>query len=267
MSLLARKATATESDWHRVVAEIYADPDTDRARLMLATAAERVSRRLSPATRAFVGWSAGKDSLALGEVVAESGERLTSVIALSQLEFPSFIEYVREARPPRLIVEGRKHLDYNWLRDNERHAFPTTAAGSNGWYTRVQRAALRQFAAKTGQDLIVTGKRTVDGNHVGRTLSTGGAEYVGAGGLYYFSPIYDWSHEDLLNVLAYQGVELPFFYSWPRGFRVGTGPWPARRIVSGEDGWAEVAEIDPSVIERAARAGVTGAIDYLSRGN
>src|SRR5690606_21263276 len=107
------------------------------------------------------------------------------------------------------------------------------------------------------------GRRRADGNFVGKDLGHG-PEYVDRDGFVRLSPIADWSHEDLLHVIAWAGLPLPPIYDWPRGFIVGTGPWAARTgTLSIDHGWSEVMRIDRTVVETAAAHGIPGAARAL----
>lgn len=82
------------------------------------------------------------------------------------------------------------------------------------------------------------------------------------------SPLSDWSHEEVLACLFYEGwtlEKLPPFYRWPRGFRCGTHAWPARQwCASVADGWREVYAIEPDRVREAAGV-IASAKDFLAK--
>jgi hypothetical protein len=46
---------------------------------------------------------------------------------------------------------------------------------------------------------------------------------------------------------------MPPIYEWQNGYLCGTHPWPARQHTgSAENGWREVYDIDPSIVQSAA---------------
>ena len=56
-------------------------------------------------------------------------------------------------------------------------------------------------------------------------------------------------------------------YQWANGFQVGTGPWAAREYTgSMHNGWKEVYNINPSIVEKAAEY-LNSALKYLENLN
>lgn len=258
---LPRKQVSEQADWLVAWDAARAAPDRARAGALVAEAAERVRSRLEGALRPAFGWSGGKDSLAL-EVVARAAGVDEAVLVISGLEYPAFLAWATDNMPWRLTVECRAHLNLGWLKAHPRMLFPGTADIAARWFAQVQHAGQRHYAREHRTDVLLLGRRRADGNHMGAASAErpGDFEYRDRGGFVRYSPIGDWSHADVLNVLASYAIDLPPCYSWPRGFRVGTGPWPARQWTdSVAHGWQEVGQIDPQIVENAARHGVEGA--------
>lgn len=261
---LGRKQSSDHEDWLRVYSEIQRAPDRARADRLVAEAAERVRARLAGARRPAFGWSGGKDSLALEEVARAAGLD-TAVLVISGLEYPDFLSWATDNMPWGLTVECRSGLNHRWLAEHPEMLFPQDSGTAAKWFALVQHAGQRAYCARTGTDVLLLGRRIADGNFMGPRTSLG-HEYRDKGGFIRYSPIGDWSHEDVLHVLAAADIELPPCYGWARGFRVGTGPWPARQWTgSVEAGWDEVTEIDPGLVRTAARQGIAGAAEALER--
>ena len=110
----------------------------------------------------------------------------------------------------------------------------------------MQRTGERMFYDREGLQGVLLGRRKADGNPP-RTFYTDGY------GRRWISPIMDWTHEDVLAVCNYYGPPMPPIYRWPRGWKVGTGPWAKRRVANHEQGWREVMAIEPAIVEAAAR--------------
>lgn len=263
--LLGRKQRSSHEDWLRSWEHIRARPDTARARELVETAAGHVRRRVRGLDRVAYGWSGGKDSQGL-RVVMEAAGVTDAVLVISGLEYPAFLGWATDEMPWSLTIECRDGLDLRWLAAHPRMLFPTSAADASRWFAQLQHAGQRAYARRERLDLLVLGRRGADGNYLGDRPDDGRPpEYRDRDGFVRYSPIADWTHEDLLHVLAAYEVPLPPCYSWPRGFRVGTGAWPARQwTTSPAHGWAEVLAIDPTVVEHAARAGFTGAREALA---
>jgi hypothetical protein len=127
--------------------------------------------------------------------------------------------------------------------------FPRDSATAAKWFSLIQHRAQKEYYRANELDLILLGRRRSDGNFVGRD----GENIYTAEGVTRMSPIADWSHAEVFAAIEYTGSELPPFYRWPRGYRVGTHSWPARQWCQTEaQGWAEVHSIDPAVVELAA---------------
>lgn len=259
--MIPRKQRSTQADWTDALAAAYAEPDHARADFLVETAAAEV-RRLLPLVgrRPAFGWSGGKDSLALAEVMAAAGVG-ECVLVISGLEWPAFLGWVTDHMPWNLYVECRTQLDMGWLVEHPEMLFPADAGAAARWFALVQHTGQRHYCKRFAVDVLLLGRRRADGNYVGKGAVP---MYRDKGGFIRWSPIADWTHEDVLTVLGSRGLSLPPCYSWPRGFRVGTGPWPARQWVeTPAQGWAEVREIDPAVLAAAADADLPGAKEAL----
>lgn len=246
---LPRKQRSEQQDWIEAIEHLRREADPARARLLIEAAAERVRRRMRSLGRSFAyGWSGGKDSQALA-LVAEAAGIQESVLVISDLEYPAFLAWATDHMPQGLTIVARD-WDLDWLAAHPRMLFPQDAPTAAKWFAGVQHWGQRRYCREREVDVLLLGRRKADGNFVGR----GTDFYRDRDGFIRWSPIADWSHEDVLYVLAALEVPLPPCYGWPRGFRVGTGPWAARQWCGGqEDGWREVHEIDPDVVATAAR--------------
>src|SRR5439155_5649318 len=103
----------------------------------------------------------------------------------------------------------------------------------------VQQHAQQHYYRKHNLDVLLLGRRRIDGNFSGRDGQT---TYVSRG-ITRHNPIFDWTHEEVLACLKYEGWgdNLPPFYHWPGGYRCGTHAWPARQYCrSIAAGWREV---------------------------
>lgn len=89
------------------------------------------------------------------------------------------------------------------------------------------------------------------------------------GGYDIFAPLADWNHEEMFAYIKYNDVKLSPFYSFPRGFLIGSiamGEWTeyACKDKTIEQTWEEVYSIDKSVVENASKY-LTSARDFLAR--
>jgi 3'-phosphoadenosine 5'-phosphosulfate sulfotransferase (PAPS reductase)/FAD synthetase len=215
-------------------------------------------RTIAAGKRSAYGWSGGKDSAVIRFLCERSGVP-ECVLGISDLEYPAFLRWVTAHMPPRLEVIKNAALNLDWLAANPRMLFPQTANIAANWFNRVQHHAQNVFTRKHHLELLILGRRRAEGNFVGysgNSYSKDGVEIL--------SPIADWSHTLLFAVIQTHQLPLPPFYKWPRGFRCGTHPWPARQWCrSIEDGWREIHAIDPAIVHFAA-AKIESAQAYLT---
>lgn len=197
--------------------------------------------------RAAYAWSAGKDSIVLGKLCEQA--RITEcLIGLCDLEYPAFMAWINENKPEK-CESVNVGLGLDWLAAHENMLFPQDSATAAKWFSLVQHKAQRQYFKEHNLDMLLLGRRRADGNYVGK----GSNIYTDGKGVTRFSPLADWKHEHILAYIHYNNIPLPPIYGWKNGYLCGTHPWPARQWTGSIDnGWQEVYEIDPSIVQLAA---------------
>lgn len=254
---VGRKQGTTQADWLTALATIEQSITRAQVDALIDKTAESVRRVVAGKHVAF-GWSGGKDSVALELVMRAAGIE-QCVLVICELEFPAFLQWATDNMPHELeIVNTGQDLD--WLVAHPEMLFPQNSVAAAKWFKMVQHAGQEHYYEKHALDMLITGRRKADGNHVGP-----GGLYSNARGVTRYSPICDWTHEHLLAAIHYYNLPLAPCYGWPQGFRQGTGPWAARQWCRGiEAGWREVFAIDPSVV-RVAATRITSASEFLQR--
>ena len=210
--------------------------------------------------KAAYAWSAGKDSIVLGKLCEAAGVN-NSLIGVCNLEYPAFMQWIEENKPQscEIINVG---LDLDWLAKHEKMLFPQDSSIAGHWFSIVQHKAQREYFLRNELDMILLGRRRADGNYTGK----GGNIYTDSKGVTRFSPIADWTHEQVLAFIYYNEIPLPPIYGWKNGYLCGTHPWPARQWTgSTENGWQEVYDIDPSIVTAAAEK-IESAKRFLEKG-
>lgn len=196
---------------------------------------------------AAFAWSGGKDSIALAHVCRLAGIE-ECVFAMTNLEYPAFLQWVTDHMPERLEVIN-VGLDLDWLAQNSHMLFPQDAATAGKWFSLVQHKAQDLYFKRRAMDILLLGRRREDGNFVGRN----GQDMYEKAGVIRFSPLANWTHAHVIALIHYYALPMPPFYRWPRGYRCGTHPWAARQwCASIRHGFQEVYAIDPSIVEEAA---------------
>ncbi len=246
MVTLRRKQRSDQGDWLKAIANIeQAVPRVHLAELISRTSSEIL--RVTKGKRVGYGWSGGKDSVVLRGLMEDLGIR-RCCLGMTNLEYPAFLQWVTVNMPPELQIFNNG-WDLDWLCDHPDMLFPPDATTAGKWFKGVNHFGQDQFFKARGLDMIILGRRVADGNHCGPN-----GVYTNRRGITRYSPLRHWTHEEALAYIKYFKCSLPPCYSWPRGYRVGTGSWPARQWTrSVQHGWSEVWRIDSSIVRAAAQ--------------
>lgn len=214
-------------------------------------------RKAIAGKKAAYSWSAGKDSIVLGEICRKAGVA-DCVLAIYDLEYPAFTNWIEEHKPENLeIINTGQNLE--WLKKHPEMLFPQDSKTAARWFSIVQHRVQARYYKEHDLDLILLGRRRADGNYCGR----GSNKYTDGKGVTRYSPLSGWSHEAVLAYIHYYHVPLPPIYDWANGYLCGTHPWAARQWTGSEQGgWNEVYHIDPEIVIEAAKV-IPGARKYL----
>ena len=220
-------------------------------------ARERIKRNMK-GEKVAVSWSGGKDSIVLEHICRDLGIE-KNVWVRCNLEYQQVAGWIKENAPKGLEIVNTGQ-DLQWLAENKHMLFPQHAEIASVWFKQVQNEGQRRYFKKSDIDMFLVGRRKIDGNDPGKE----GMD-IDEHGVVRYAPIYDWRHEDLLAYMEYYEIDWPPFYFWANGFQVGTGPWAAREYTGSiQNGWQEVYEIEPEVVERAAYY-LDSAADFLNK--
>ncbi len=214
-------------------------------------------RQMTDGKKAAYAWSAGKDSLVLGEICRDSGVT-DCMMAICNLEYPVFLKWVDRYKPKELEIINTGQ-DLEWLSKHLNMLFPQDSATAAKWFSIVQHRAQAKYYKAHELDLLLLGRRRADGNYCGR----GSNIYTDGKGVARYSPLAAWSHEEILAYIHYHKLAIPPIYGWKNGFLCGTHPWPARQWTGSiENGWEEVYEIDQDIVKKAAEF-IESAAEFL----
>jgi 3'-phosphoadenosine 5'-phosphosulfate sulfotransferase (PAPS reductase)/FAD synthetase len=246
MKLARKQGIADQATWQAAIRTARAEWPDDRLDNLIDRTVTQI-RTITRDARVAYGWSGGKDSLAL-EYVCDLAGITDCVLAISDLEHPEFLQWVTAHMPDGLTVLSTGQ-DLAWLRDHPNMLFPQGPYGPR-WFSIVNHRGQERYYRDQNLDVLLLGRRRVDGNYCG---PAGARLYTNQRGITRYSPLADWPHEAVFALIERERIDLPPCYSWPRGFQVGTGAWPARQWTNSIDhGFSEVWQIDPDVIRGAA---------------
>lgn len=249
--VLKAKSAYSNDDVQRVWETITDYVSEDEAGQAVEDAAAETRTVLDGRTNdAVYGWSGGKDSIALQVVMERAGVRRALLGTIPHLEFQGYLTWCLDHQPDGLTHLPNTEITPAWLArpQNDRYLFPTNSTDGYRWTMLGTRRAQHLYQQEHHPRLQIYGRRTMDGNsipntpygiHTTRRLTT-------------YSPIRHWSHEMVLAVIHYNRRPLPPTYSWPNGWKTGTGSWPGRRVGTRDESFAETYAIEPERLVEAA---------------
>ncbi len=244
--VLGRKQRIKNTDWIETLDKIEQLVSEKELNQLVEKTLKEIKKKIKGKKAAYA-WSGGKDSLVLGELCQRVG-MMPCVLVVCNLEYKAFMEWVEVHKPPELSVINTGQ-DINWLVSHPNMLFPQDSKCAAHWFHIVQHRGQEKYYKEQNLDMMLLGRRRADGNYVGR----GGNIYTNAQGITRYSPLSDWTHEQILAYIHYHGLELPPVYGWKNGYLCGTHPWAARQWTGGvENAWAEIHVIDADIVIDAA---------------
>lgn len=244
--ILGRKQRIENSDWIDTFEKIEQLVSKEELDQLVEKTIEDIRNRTAGKKAAYA-WSGGKDSLVLGEICRRSGIT-PCVLVICNLEYKAFTEWVEENKPPELSVINTGQ-DMKWLAAHPNMLFPQDSKFASQWFQIVQRRGQTKYYKERSLDMLLLGRRKADGNYVGK----GDNIYTNGQGVTRYSPLSDWTHEQILAYIHYYKAPMPPIYGWKNGYVCGTHPWPARqRTENIENAWAEIYEIEKEIVIEAA---------------
>ena len=255
-NVLGRKQRIKNSEWIEALADIEQKVSKKELDQLVSRTIKEIKKK-AKGKKAAYAWSGGKDSLVLGEICRQAGI-IPCVLVICNLEYKAFIEWVEAHKPPELSIINTGQ-DISWLAAHPQMLFPQDSKTAAQWFHIVQHRGQAKYYKAEQLDMLLLGRRRADGNYVGK----GDNIYTNGQGVTRYSPLSDWTHEQILAYIHYYHLEMPPIYGWKNGYLCGTHPWPARQWTGDiENAWSEIYEIDSSIVAEAA-GHIQSAKDYL----
>ena len=257
----------------------YDDSDFARAWAVIRSLVDRrwIDKRISDAVTTVLrvadrygqpgyAWSGGKDSVALQVVMDRCGV-IDGVMCACPLDLPEHLDWCDSARPDGVTIRMRDDLDDEWLMgDGRKYLFCNARTEKDAllgqrFQIMHHRDPIREAYAEMRLGVIFTGRRKQDKN------AAASPDKPTRDGARYCNPIYDWTHEETMAAIVYNGLRIsPSYGNVPLCWYDGPRSWNARKVDSHEAGWRETYDLDTNIVRRMA-AGFDGARrELISRG-
>lgn len=244
--LLKKKQSIKNSEWLEAIKNIERIVPREALHEKVKKTVEEIKATTADKKCAYA-WSGGKDSIVLG-IICEMAGIKDCVLVVCDLEYKAFMDWVEENKPEKLAIVNTGQ-DLKWLAAHPQMLFPQDSKMAARWFQIVQHRGQAKYYKENNLDIMLLGRRRSDGNYVGK----GSNIYTNGKGITRYSPLADWSHEEILAFIYYYNAKIPPIYEWENGYLCGTHPWPARQWTGSiENGWKEVYEIDSSIVTEAA---------------
>ncbi len=252
--MLGRKQNINNEEWFEAVFNIEKTVRREEIEKLTELTVCEIKRNTKGLNSAYA-WSGGKDSIVLGDICQKAGID-NCMTGVCNLEYPEFLKWIKVNKPKSCVIINTGQ-DIHWLSKNQNMLFPKESGTASKWFSIVQHKAQRKYVKENNIDVLLLGRRKADGNFVGKGKNI----YTNSKGVTRYSPLADWSHEDILAYIYYNKMSLPPIYNWHNGYKCGTHPWPARQWTDG-NGWREIFNIDRNIVILAA-AHIQSAADFL----
>lgn len=264
--LKKKQGVKDNNEWLKAFETCTALHSREHINRLTAKTIDRIRRIANRYNNICSGWIAGKDSLVLDHILKKSLIPYTPIMWRGVNEWSCMKEWIEENKPKNIIFEIidkfdfpflEKHPDYLFCKGNTRQLLM-----AEKWKRQNQDIKKHHF------DLFIVGRRLKDGNQCGNKEN----DYtVKKDGYTVFSPLADWTHEELLAYIRYNGISLPPFYKFKRGFLIGSiamGEWTEYACLdkTEDEVWFEIYEIEKGLITNAAKH-LTSAKEFLRRYN
>lgn len=243
--MLGRKQNITNEQFRECAKNAHKYITREQLNQKIEQTIKRISDFCASKNAAYA-WSGGKDSLVLSELCQKAGIE-QGVFCMCSLDYQCFIDWTDKYKPEGIFVYDSGY-DLEWLAKNQQYLFPQGDYLFR-WYQMYRWTPEKKYYKNNNLDILCFGRRNIEGNRTGKNgIATNKNGDVS------FSPLYDWSHEEIFAYITYYNVTMPPVYDWEDGYVQGTHPW--NEIHFGKDVndyWRKIYNIEPEIVIDASQ--------------
>lgn len=214
-------------------------------------------RRTIRGKKCGFGWSGGKESIVLADIMKQVGVTTCCFGFNSCFSYRSFIEWTKRNMPKGCeVYDHSDRVNFEVMLEKGMEAFSDDLRQYSRWINMTDRTVYPRFCEKHDLDIFIVGRRKTDNNICGKApdylISAKDRKWVS------FSPMAEWSTEETLGYIRYfkGGYEaLPPQYQYINGWHNGSDA-PIYLHLEGrtrQQMWDIVYRNDPEFVHRCAK--------------
>lgn len=200
-----------------------------------------------------LGYSLGKDSIVVDYLLSKANVKYKQVLFRTYYHFTEIKQWwEKNKRENSLLIEIPRPT-WEDLEKNSDLLFSINKKADTEWM--LYKYKIQQKYLKQNCDLFITGRRYAERNRCGAKADN----FIVKGTYDTFSPIADWTTEDVIAYLRYNDIELPPNYlKYKNGFAYGSIAWAERQRFNQfnndiNEKWQEVYDIEKEIVIEASK--------------
>ena len=149
--VLGKKQSIRNEDWLKAVKRIEELVSREELDEKVRSTIDEI-QHTTGGKKAAYAWSAGKDSLVLGEICRRAGI-VDCMMGICSLEYPAFMKWVDKHKPKELEIINTGQ-DLEWLSEHPSMLFPQDSATAAKWFSIVQHRAQAKYYKENNLDAV-----------------------------------------------------------------------------------------------------------------
>ena len=269
--MLGKKHITKHEDWLRawdsctdIYSKDYIDSLTEKTIQRLYNTIDKFDIDTS---RMGYGWSGGKDSVVLGDILSKTkyNKDLRGYCSIYPLYYDAFLKYIEKNKPSNVETFLNDRIDEKFINENPKYLFNSDESMYLREWSTLSRYVENKFYKNNDLSMNIVGRRTLDGNCIRKTDNLP-IQFTKDKNIY--AMIYDWKHEELFAYIKYNNLKLCDMYFYKDGFRYGTRLWVERDpLGSLKENLDEIWNLDKNTIINSAKKGLIVSQNYLKEIN